>query len=61
MNALENHNKMFFKLAKKNSIQRELKDINKIKKASYDSSRSDNSSIFINLDYSKYYILHLRG
>ena len=36
MNTLKKHNKMIFKLVKKNSTHREMNNINKVSKASYE-------------------------
>ena len=51
MNSLKKQNKMLFNLAKKTITLWELKNINNIKKSSYDSSRSDNSRVYSDLGY----------
>ena len=48
MKALKKQNKVLFKLAKKTSSQRELKNIKSINKESNDYSRSDSNSVSSN-------------
>ena len=57
--AMKNQNKMLFKMFKKSSSRRELKNIKNFKKASYDSSSSDNNSFSRDSDaaYSSIYCL----
>ena len=45
MNFLDKHNKMLFVMAKESISRRDLNKAEKIKKESYDSSSSGNSSV----------------
>ena len=54
MKALHNQNKILFELSNKTSNLRELNKINNIKKAMYNYSSRDNSSVSVELDSRKY-------